>query len=62
MHRLTIMGTMLCDVVVVRAYAPGSHVPLIMMTMRKRMLGFYRYGAPHGGRWGSATRCRLLVL
>ena len=51
MYRLTGMGAMLCDVVVVvvRTYAPASHMPLIMMPMKKRMDGFYRYGAPHGG-------------
>ena len=50
MYRLTGMGAMLCHVVVVvRTYAPANHMPLIMMTMKKRMDGFYRYGAPHGG-------------
>ena len=50
MHKLTSMGAMLCDVVVVlRTKAPASHLTLTKMNIRKWMHGFYRYGASHGG-------------
>ena len=38
MQKLTRMGAMLCDIVVavvVRTYAPASHLPLAKMTIQK---------------------------
>ena len=60
MYMLTSMGAMLCDFVVVRTYAPASQKPLIMMTMRKQVHGFYRYGALHGGLWPPSSAISLL--
>ena len=60
MHKLTSMGAILCDIVVVAVHTPASHLPLTKMTRQKWMHRYYRYGAIYIYRYG-ATGAALLI-